>query len=120
MAGQVIHDDGIACAESRGEDLFDIGAEGGAGHGAIEDIGCGDATQTGDESGCFPMAVRNRSHQAQGAPAEVPGHVGRCRRFIKEDKALRIECGLAADEGVTSLGDIRTLLLGGVQTFFSR
>ncbi len=66
------------------------------------------------------MAVRNRSHQAQasGAPAEVPGHG--CRRFINEDKALRIECGLAADEGVTSLGDIRTLLLGGVQTFFSR
>ena len=66
------------------------------------------------------MAVRNRSHQAQasGAPAEGPGHG--CRRFIKEDKALRIECGLAADEGVTSLGDIRTLLLGGVQTFFLR
>ena len=124
VAGQVIHDDGIACAESRGEDLFDIGAEGGAGHGAIEDIGGGDAggPQSGDERGCFPMAVRNRSHQAQtsGAPAEVPGHVGRCRRFINEDKALRIECGLAADEGVTSLGDIRTLLLGGVQTFFSR
>src|SRR3954462_14379106 len=29
VAGQVIHDDGIACVESRGEDLFDIGAEGG-------------------------------------------------------------------------------------------
>ena len=27
VAGQVIHDDGIACAG--GEDLFDIGAEGG-------------------------------------------------------------------------------------------
>ena len=66
------------------------------------------------------MAVRNRSHQAQasGAPAEVPGHG--CRRLIKEDKALRIEGRLTADEGVTGLGHIRTLLLGGVQTFFLR
>ena len=68
------------------------------------------------------MAVWNRSDQAQasGTLAKGPGHVGRRCRFIKEDKALRIEGGLAADEGVTSLGDIRTLLLGGVQTFFSR
>jgi hypothetical protein len=124
VAWQVIHDDGLACAESRGEDLFDIGAEGGAVHGAIEDIGRGDAggPQTGDESGCFPMAVRNRSNQAQasGTPARLPGHVGRRRRLVNENKAFRIECGLAADEGVTGLGDIRTLLLGGVQTFFSR
>ena len=68
------------------------------------------------------MAVWNRSDQAQasGTPAKGPGHVGRCRRLIKEDKALRIECGLTADEGVTGLGHIRTLLLGGVQTFFLR
>ena len=68
------------------------------------------------------MAVWNRSHQAQasGTPAKVPGHVGRCRCLINEDKALRIECGLTADEGVTGLGHIRTLPLGGVQTFFLR
>ena len=68
------------------------------------------------------MAVWNRSDQAQasGTPAKGPGHVGRCRRLIKEDKALRIEGRLPADEGVTRLGPIRTLLLGGVQTFFLR
>jgi len=66
------------------------------------------------------MAVWNRSDQAQasGTPAKGPGHG--CRRLIKEDKALRIEGRLTADEGVTGLGHIRTLLLGGVQTFFSR
>ena len=60
------------------------------------------------------MAVWNRSDQAQasGTPAKGPGH-GRCR-FIKEDKALRIEGRLPADEGVTGLGHIRTLPLGGV------
>lgn len=116
VAGQIVHDDGIAW--TGGEDLVDIGAEG----GMAQDIGRGDACgpQSGDERGRFPMAVWNRSDQAQGTPAKGPGHVGRCRRLIKEDKALRIEGRLTADEGVTGLGHIRTLLLGGVQTFFLR
>jgi len=29
VAGQIVHDDGIAWTEGRGEDLVDIGAEGG-------------------------------------------------------------------------------------------
>ena len=122
MAGQIVHDDDIARAQGRGEDLFDIGAEDVAVHGAIEDIGGGDAggAQTGDESGGFPVTVGHRGQQAQasGAPARAPGHVGCCRGLVEEHQALRIESGLAPDEGVAGLGHVRTLLLGGVQTFF--
>ena len=122
MAGQIVHDDDVARAQGRGEDLLDIGPEDVTVHGAIEDIRGGDAggAQAGHEGGGFPVTVGHRRQQAQasGTPAKPPGHVGRRRCLVEEHQALRVECGLAPDEGVAGLGHVRTLLLGGVQTFF--
>ena len=75
VAGQIVHDDGIAWTEvGRGSGRHRRGRW----HGSIEDIGRGDACgpQSGDERGRFPMAVWNRSDQAQasGTPAKGPGH----------------------------------------------
>ena len=68
----------------------------------------------------FPMAMGHWGQQAQaaGAPAELPGHVGRRRGFVEKHQAFRLEGGLAPDESMTRLGHVRTLLLGGVEAFF--
>ena len=58
--------------------------------------------------------------QAAGTPAKPPRHVGGRRGLVEEHQTFRVECGLAPDEGVAGLGHVRTLLLGGVQTFFLR
>ena len=122
VAGQIIHDDDIARAQGRSEDLPNIGAEDVAGQGTIEHVGGGDAgsAQASHQGGGFPVTMQHRGEQTQaaGAPAEPPGHVGCRRGLVEEHQALRIESGLAPDEGVASLGYVRTLLLGGVQTFF--
>jgi hypothetical protein len=122
VGSHVVHNDDIARAQRRGEHLLDVGAEGGAVHGAIQHVRRGNArgAQARHESGGLPMTMWNRGQQAQtaGTPAKPSGHVGCRRGFINEDKTLRIECRLAADESPTGLGHIRTLLLGGVQAFF--
>ena len=104
VAGQIVHDDNIARPQRRGEDLFDISPEDVTVHGAIEAIRGGDAggAQTGDKSGGFPVTVGHRGQQAQtsGASARAPGHVGCCRGLVEEHQALRVESGLAPDEGV--------------------
>ena len=66
------------------------------------------------------MTVGHRGQQAQtsGASARAPGHVGCCRGLVEEHQALRVESGLAPDEGVAGLGHVTTLLLSGVQAFF--
>src|SRR3954451_23946785 len=53
VAGQIVHDDNVARAQGWGEDLLDVGAEGGAVHGVIQHVGRGDAggPQAGYESG---------------------------------------------------------------------
>jgi len=122
VAGQIVHDDDIARIQRRDEDLLDISPEDVAVHGAIEDVRGSDAgdAQTSDKSGGFPVTVGYRGQQAQaaGTPAKRPGHVGGRRGLVQEHQALRVECGLAPDEGVARRGHVRTLLLGGVQTFF--
>ena len=124
VAGQIVHDDNIARPQRRGENLFDISPEDVTVHGAIEDIRGGDAggAQTGDKSGGFPVTVGHRGQQAQtsGASARAPGHVGCRRGLVEEHQMLRVESGLAPDEGVAGLGHVTTLLLSGVQAFFLR
>jgi hypothetical protein len=41
-----------------------------------------------------------------------------CRGLVEEHQVLRVESGLAPDEGVAGLGHVTTLLLSGVQAFF--
>jgi hypothetical protein len=82
----------------------------------------GDAggAQAGHKGGGFPVTVGHRRQQTQaaGTPAKPPRHVGGRRGLVEEHQTFRVECGLAPDEGVAGLGHVRTLLLGGVQTFF--
>ena len=122
VTGQIVHDDNVTRAQGWGENLLDVAAEDVSVQGAIEHVGCSDAggPQAGHEGGGFPVTVGHRGQQAQttGAPAKPSRHVGSRRGLVEKHQALRIECRLAANEGVARRGHVRTLLLGGVQTFF--
>jgi hypothetical protein len=122
VAGPIVQDDDIARAQGWGEDLLDVAAEDVAVQGAIQHVGCRDAggPQAGHEGGGFPVTVGHRGEPAQtaGTPAKPARHVGGRRGLVEKHQALWGECRLAADEGAARGGHIRTLLLGGVQTFF--
>jgi hypothetical protein len=48
----------------------------------------------------------------------MPDHLGRNRRLVDEDEARRVKLGLLDPQRRTRCGDIRTILFGGVQSFF--
>jgi hypothetical protein len=48
----------------------------------------------------------------------VPDHLRRDRGLIDKDEARRIELGLFGFERSALGGNVRTILLGGVQRFF--
>jgi hypothetical protein len=48
----------------------------------------------------------------------VADHLGRDRGLVDEDKACRIELGLLGFERSAFDGNVRPILLGGVQSFF--
>ena len=122
MARQIIENEDVAGGECRRQNLLDIGSEEVAVDRAVEHVRSGDAgrSQTGDQGGRLPMAVRNRREQAQaaGAAAQAAGHVGGRPGLVKKNQAFRIEGRLATDEDTPLLNHIIPLLLGGVQAFF--
>ena len=48
----------------------------------------------------------------------MPDHLGRNRSLVDEDEARRIKLGLLDLQRSTRRSDIRTILFGGVQSFF--
>ena len=48
----------------------------------------------------------------------VPNHLGRDRRLIDEHEARRTQARLLCFQFGARGGDVRTILLGGVQSFF--
>ena len=66
------------------------------------------------------MTVRHARDQAlaaRGAPV-VTNHLRRDRRLVDEHEARRIELGLLGLQLRARGRDVRTILLGGVQSFF--
>jgi hypothetical protein len=61
-------------------------------------------------AGDKPLAARRTS--------VVPDHLRRDRGLVDESEARRIELGLLGFERSALGGNIRTILLGGVQRFF--
>ena len=48
----------------------------------------------------------------------MPDHLGRNRRLVDEDEARRVKPGLLNLQRDPRCCDIRTILFGGVQSFF--
>lgn len=122
VATQIIHHDGFAWPEGRGEALFGVGGKHlgvdrpinhhGREHPAPAH-GC-------DQGGGLPAAVRNLGDQplAARATAMGPCHVGLGPGLVDEDQLVRRQFRLLCAQGLPGLRDVRAILLGGVQRFF--
>ena len=119
---QIVHEDDVALAKCRREDLFDIPEERRPIHGAVDDIGSGETidAQRGYEGQRLPAAVRHASDDALAARRApvVPDHRRRDCCLVDEDEAGRIEFRLLGIERGAPGGNITTILLGGVQRSF--
>lgn len=118
----VVHEHDVTSFQSGSENLFDIGPKRLAVHGAFEHEGRGHTVvaQRSDECGGLPVAVQHLVDQAlsaRGAAVE-PGDVACDAGFIDENEPLGIEPWLPPSQGPAIGGDVRPILLGGVQAFF--
>lgn len=122
VAGEVVGDHDVAFSECRRENLADINEEGLAVHRPIQYPGCDDPVmaQAADKGGGLPMTPRDFADQSLPArtTAMRAGHLGVGTGFIQEDQLCRIKPALAALPGRSRRGDVRPILLGGVQGFF--
>lgn len=118
----VVHEHDIASLEGWSKNLFDIGAEGFAVHRSFKHEGRSDAVmaQRGDECGGLPIAVDHLLDQtlALRCPAVEPGDIAGNGGFIEENQPFRIKPRLPLSQRLARGGDVRPILLGGVQAFF--
>ena len=91
-------------------------------HCAVDDKGRCQAidAQRGDRRQGFPVAVRDARNKALAtrSATRIANHLGRHRRLIDEDELWRAQGPLLGFQLSPGGGDIRAILLGGVQRFF--
>ena len=122
MAGKIVGHHDIAFVKFGGENLADIDEEGLAVYRPVQYPGRDDPvmTQATDKGGGLPVPPRRFANQALPARATPmrAGHLGVGTGFIQEDQLRRIKLALAVLPGRARRGDVRSVLLGGVQGFF--
>jgi hypothetical protein len=119
---KVIHDDHIARAQCRAQDLADIGLEhfciGGAvdGHASRRAVPP-DGT---DHSGRLPVAAgcAGVNPLPTGGASTQPTHVGLGSRFIQEDQFGRVEPRLLASPRTSRSRNVRAVLFAGAECLF--
>ena len=124
MAGKIVHDDDVALAQFRDEDLLDVGLESETIDGSVDDERRDEAAQRqgSNEGRGFPMSVRNADPQALTArrATVTPRHVGGGPGLVDEDQALGVEIELPVEPGFALLRNIGAALLGSVRGLFLR
>lgn len=122
VAVEIVHDDHIAGLQCGHENLLHIGLEALLVDGAIKDKGSGDAVaaKCSKERQRLPVAVRQLGVERLTflAPTPEPGHVGLDPCLIDEDKARGFNPRLVFLPPQTFSGDVRPILLTGVNGFF--
>jgi hypothetical protein len=118
----IIHEHDVTFFQARSENLFDISPERLAVHRPFEHEWRSHTVmaQRSDEGGSFPVAVQhllNQTLSSRRAAVEA-GDIARNAGFIDEYQLLWIEPRLSSSQGLTFGGDVRPILLGGVQAFF--
>src|SRR3546814_9665099 len=92
VGGQVVHDDDVAGAERRHQDLLDIGEECDLVHRTVERHRGGDAAQAqgADEGGGLPVAVRDRSTAAFASerPTRSEEHTSELQSLMRNTSAV--------------------------------
>jgi len=119
---QIVHHDDVAGIESRRQHLFDIGAECGSVHRAVERHrrGQGGVAQGGSEGRGQPMAVRDRGAAALTAfrAAVKPRHFGRGAGLVDENQLFGIKLRREFAPGLARRRNIGPILFGCVRAFF--
>ena len=77
-------------------------------------------TQAADEGRGLPVTPWGFADQSLPAQAAAmrAGHLGIGTGFVEEDQLCRIKLALAVLPDRACFGDVRPILLGGVQRFF--
>ena len=116
VARQIIHDDDVAFAEFRNENLLHIGFKGEAVDRSVDHERRDEAAkrECADERRRFPVAMRKPT------AAITAGHIGGGPGLVDEDQALGVEIELPFEPGLTPLRDVGTILLGSVRGLFLR
>ena len=122
VSGEVVHHDDVSRSQVGYEHLANVLGENVAVHGAVDGEGRSDAigTQSQDGSDCFPVPEWHPTHQSRAALGTTaqPRHLGGSASLIEEDELVRIAGRLPRDPILARLGDVRPLLLCGVNGFF--
>src|ERR1700761_5640865 len=122
VRGQIVHDDDVARSERRDQHLLDKRQEQLTVDGTVEYGACRDAvaTQRGDDGAGLPVPMRNGRDQALAARRSTaqPGHVGFDPSLINKNQSMLAPLWLLLVPSATSLGDVRSVLLGRAQDFF--
>jgi len=122
VSAQVVHEDDIAPAQGRREDLLDVSQERRPIHRTVDDIGRREAVdaQRGNKRQRLPVTVRHARDEALTARRTpiVPDHLRRDRSLIDKDKAWCTQLGLLGFQRGALGSDVRPILLGCVQCFF--
>jgi hypothetical protein len=122
VGAQVVHEDDVALAQRRHEHLLDIGEERWPIERAVDDIWRGEAVaaKRRDHRQRLPVSVRNLGDQslAEGSAPIAAHHLGRHCRLVEEHQSRRFEGRLLRLQCSTCRSNVRTILLGGVQSFF--
>ena len=119
---EIVHDNDIARFESGNQNLLNISFEGCPVDWTIKDKRSRQLVAAkGGKEGCgFPVAVGQLGIErfSLGRPTVGARHVGFCPCLVDEDKTVWLDPRLVFLPPDTPPGDIRTVLLGGVNGFF--
>jgi hypothetical protein len=119
---RIVHEYDIVLLQARSEELFDVGLECFAIHGAFEHKGCGNAvvTQCCDECNGLPVSVQHFLDESftLRRPAVQTCNRRRYAGFIDEYQPSRIKPLLSPLQRPTGGGHVRAILLGCPQAFF--
>jgi len=119
---RIVHEYDIALLQSRSEELFDVGLERFAIHGAFQHKGGGNAvvTQRCDECNGLPVSVKHFLDEpfTPRCSAVQTGNRRRYAGFIDEYEPSRIKPLLSPLQRPSGGGHVWAILLGCPQTFF--
>ena len=122
VAAEIVDDDDVARFEDWNENLLDIGQEAFAVNRPVDDTrGIDPVMAQGRQEGQrSPVALRNLGQELASTrrPTAQARHVGLGPGLVDKDKARGIKPPLVLSPLCPPPGDVRTILLAGVQAFF--
>jgi hypothetical protein len=119
---KIVHDDGIAAIERRGQTLLNICDEGQPVHWSVDDEGRDHSivAQAGYEGDGLPMPVRRVANQSNAPWASTvePHHLGAGSGLVDKHQSGRVKHVLLSNPATSRTGDVGSILFSGANAFF--